>query len=54
MLSASPPAVAAARPHLTAAINFYRDAGASFARQLAASERLLARGPARSKLTSRP
>ncbi|MBZ5711530.1 serine/threonine-protein kinase [Nannocystis pusilla] len=54
MLSASPPAVAAARPHLTAAINFYRDAGASFARQLAASERLLARGPARPKLPSRP
>lgn len=54
LLTGSPAGTAAARPHIQAAVAFYRDAGASFARQLAASERLVARGAARRKQTSRP
>jgi eukaryotic-like serine/threonine-protein kinase len=54
LLTATPPAVAAARPHLGVALAFYRSAGASFARQLAASERLLTRAGPRTHLPSRP
>ncbi|MFZ6177240.1 protein kinase domain-containing protein [Nannocystis pusilla] len=54
LLSATPPSVAAARPHLGAALAFYRSAGASFARQLAASERLLTRAGPRTHMPSRP